>query len=199
MKKVIIIIILLVGIFLTSSIKHFNISKIEEFENNEIVNMVNEDEGNEIVLEETKIEEVTKEPITTKEQKKTSITTTSNNKNTTTSTTKKQEPTKQVKEEKNNTTNTTSQKVVTEVKKENSWDKLGMTENEYYNEPLFKWEHVDFPVTKYGNEAEATKACINYGDSYPDYLDGKVLYHCSTVSSASGKYLGEMFHTENLN
>lgn len=81
---------------------------------------------------------------------------------------------------------------------ENIWDKLGMTEYQYYNEPMYSWEHVDFSVNTYGSESAARNACLNYGDNYQPYLNGEVLYHCTTVNSASGKYLGEMFHTEEL-
>lgn len=79
------------------------------------------------------------------------------------------------------------------------WTAWGKTKDEYYNKPLYSWEHVDFSVEKYGSESACQQACINYGDNYGPYLNGEVLYNCSTVNSASGKYLGEMFHTEKLN
>ena len=76
------------------------------------------------------------------------------------------------------------------VKANNPWDILGITEDQYYNKPLYSWEHVDFSTYE---------ECANYGESYKPYLNGEELYHCSTVSSASGKNLGWMFHTEKLN
>lgn len=78
------------------------------------------------------------------------------------------------------------------------WEKLGMTEYQYYNEPMYSYEKVDFSIDKYGSESLATKACIDYGNNYEPYLNGEVAYHCTTVSTASGKILGVWFHTENL-
>lgn len=76
------------------------------------------------------------------------------------------------------------------VKANNPWDILGITEDQYYNKPLYSWERVDFSTYE---------ECANYGESYKPYLNGEELYHCSTVSSASGKNLGWMFYTEKLN
>ncbi len=79
---------------------------------------------------------------------------------------------------------------VIEAKKEEVWDKLGMTKDEYYNKPMFSWERVDFKTM---NE------CLSYGDNYEPYLNGEVLYNCRDVLSASGKHLGVMFDTEKTN
>ena len=79
------------------------------------------------------------------------------------------------------------------------WEQLGMTESHYYNEPMYNWERVDFSASKYGTEANTKKACLEYGDKYEPYLNGEVSFNCSTVTSTSGKYLGEMFYTEKIN
>ncbi len=86
-----------------------------------------------------------------------------------------------------------------EPKKKTPWEALGVSEYHYYNEPMYSWERVDFPVSKYGSEANCRKACAEYGDNYEPYLNGEVLYSCSIVTSLSGKYLGEYFSTEKLN
>ena len=86
-----------------------------------------------------------------------------------------------------------------EPKKKTPWEVLGVSEYHYYNEPMYSWERVDFPVSKYGSEANCRKACAEYGDNYEPYLNGEVLYSCSIVTSLSGKYLGEYFSTEKLN
>ena len=108
----------------------------------------------------------------------------------------KEENKKEVKEDKgeNNTPTTTE-----ETKKQTPWEALGVSEYHYYNEPMYSWERVDFPVSKYGSEANCRKACAEYGDNYEPYLNGEVLYSCSIVTSLSGKYLGEYFSTEKLN
>lgn len=93
--------------------------------------------------------------------------------------------------------NAQSEKIQEQPKKE-IWEQLGMTKEQYFNQPMYNWEHVDFAVEQFGDESKAKQACLNYGDNYQPYLNGEVSYNCSTVTSASGKYLGEMFYTEKL-
>ncbi len=110
----------------------------------------------------------------------------------------KSEPeSKQEVKETNNEDNTSVNKE--EPKKQTPWEALGVSEYHYYNEPMYSWERVDFPVSKYGSEANCRKACAEYGDNYEPYKNGEVLYSCSIVTSLSGKYLGEYFSTEKLN
>ena len=67
-----------------------------------------------------------------------------------------------------------------------AWEELGMTEDEYYNKPAWSWAKVDFPVEKYGSEEACFNACIKYGE------ESEMGFSCSTINSASGRYLGEM-------
>lgn len=86
-----------------------------------------------------------------------------------------------------------------ELKKENVeevWDKLGISEYEYYNTPQWKWQKIDFKLN--GNDANSCNSsedcrnkCISYGDNYILKKGGG--YRCSEVLSYSGKYLGEYF------
>lgn len=110
---------------------------------------------------------------------------------------KSESESKQEVKETNNEDNTSVNKE--EPKKQTPWEALGVSEYHYYNEPMYSWERVDFPVSKYGSEANCRKACAEYGDNYEPYLNGEVLYSCSIVTSLSGKYLGEYFSTEKLN
>lgn len=119
-------------------------------------------------------------------------------KETSSQTVSKSEPeSKQEVKETNNEDNTSVNKE--EPKKQTPWEALGVSEYHYYNEPMYSWERVDFPVSKYGSEANCRKACAEYGDNYEPYKNGEVLYSCSIVTSLSGKYLGEYFSTEKLN
>lgn len=102
-------------------------------------------------------------------------------------------------ESNNNTNNDVVEQPKEEPKKQTPWEALGVSEYHYYNEPMYSWERVDFPVSKYGSEANCRKACAEYGDHYEPYLNGEVSYSCSIVTSLSGKYLGEFFSTEKLN
>ena len=134
---------------------------------------------------ETKTEKIESNKNTTQSNsQKTTTTTSSNNKT---------EQSNSSATTNSNTTTTTEQ-----PKPKPIWEQLGMTEDQYYNKPMYNWEHVDFSVEKYGSEKAATDACLKYGDNYEPYLNGEVSYNCSTVTSASGKYLGEMFYTEKL-
>ena len=76
------------------------------------------------------------------------------------------------------------------VKQSGPWEAWGMTEDQYYNQPMHSWERVDF---------YSMNECLNYGDNYAPYLNGEVLYNCREITSASGKFLGVMFDTEKLN
>ena len=119
-------------------------------------------------------------------------------KKTSSQTVSKSEPeSKQEVKETNNEDNTSVNKE--EPKKQTPWEALEVSEYHYYNEPMYSWERVDFPVSKYGSEANCRKACAEYGDNYEPYKNGEVLYSCSIVTSLSGKYLGEYFSTEKLN
>lgn len=74
-----------------------------------------------------------------------------------------------------------------EEKKEiTAWEELGMSEDDYYNKPAWSWARVDFPVEKYGSEEACFNACIKYGE------ESEMGFSCSTINSASGRYLGEM-------
>lgn len=52
------------------------------------------------------------------------------------------------------------------------WEKLGMSEYDYYNNPMYNWERIDF---------KSMNECLVYGDNYKPYLDGEVLYNCHDV------------------
>lgn len=52
--------------------------------------------------------------------------------------------------------------------------------------PAWNWARVDFPVEKYGSEEACFNACIKYGE------ESEMGFSCSTINSASGRYLGEM-------
>lgn len=94
-------------------------------------------------------------------------------------------------EEEKISTKTVEKSVIKEPKQEEqkemtAWEELGMTEDEYYNKPAWSWARVDFPVEKYGSEEACFNACIKYGE------ESEMGFSCSTINSASGRYLGEM-------
>lgn len=154
------------------------------------------DSEDKIIVEE-KTEEIRKDTNKT-------VTNKSNNSNTSTEKNNTNNNVQSNTNQKNKNTvsnNQQSQEVSKPVEpvKKPIWEQLGMTENHYYNEPMYSWERVDFASSKYGSETITKKACLEYGDKYEPYLNGEVSFNCSTVTSTSGKYLGEMFYTEKIN
>lgn len=82
--------------------------------------------------------------------------------------------------------NAISQPKQEETKEINVWEELGMSEDEYYNKPMWKWAKIDFSIEEYGSEDACFNACIKYGESTG------MGFSCSTINSPSGRYLGEM-------
>lgn len=67
--------------------------------------------------------------------------------------------------------------------KKEKWEELGMTKDQYYNEPLHKWETIDF---------KTIEDCDRYASE--NIIDK--FYTCRDVLSASGKLLGVMLDVE---
>lgn len=90
------------------------------------------------------------------------------------------------------TTNSNSNSSV-EVK---PWERLGISEYDYYNKPAWSWQNVDFVLNGSGENAcssreDCRRKCQEYGDNYLSDHSGS--YNCDTVNSYSGNYLGEDF------
>lgn len=84
------------------------------------------------------------------------------------------------------TNNVVNQPKQEEKQEMTAWQELGISEEEYYNEPMWKWAKVDFSIEEYGSEENCFKACVDYGESTG------MGYSCSIINSYSGRYLGEM-------
>lgn len=54
------------------------------------------------------------------------------------------------------------------------WEKLGLTEDQYKNQPMYSWEKVDF---------KTREECINYGNTHAPFSTGEGGYECSEVTS----------------
>lgn len=104
---------------------------------------------------------------------------------------KKEQVKKETTSQNNNAAISTSKNdPIVDAKKQEIWEVLGMTKDQYYNQPMYSWERVDF---------DSYEECTEHGDSYPPAVNGEVSYICRDVKSPSGKYLGTMFDTEKLN
>ena len=177
-----------------------NVINIEEEKENEIISESIDDNTSGVEDDSSSIHNSNKNDMESDNASNSNVIKETKKKETKTSTqnvTKSKEENKTEVKENNNEENTSVNKE--EPKKQTPWEALGVSEYHYYNEPMYSWERVDFPVSKYGSEANCRKACAEYGDNYEPYLNGEVLYSCSIVTSLSGKYLGEYFSTEKLN
>ena len=189
-KKIIvstILIVLLVGILGIGYLKINNPK--EETINTEITKNISkedkEESTDEIIVDE-KIEEIETPKNNNKDEEK--------------NTTPKKEEKKEQKsssESKNNTaitsTDTNKQnnnevKEATQPKKETEWEKLGISEYDYYHKPMWSWARVDYKVEDYGSLEKAHQACIDAGNKIEDSIS----FSCTNINSYSGDYLGDM-------
>lgn len=133
--------------------------------NNKEVKTEDEKVKNEVIKESVKPEE--------KKKKENSI---NNNSNT------------EVKEEEKVQNNTKDE--TNEIQK--AWDELGITEDEYYNKPMWSWARIDYSINEYKTYEKTREACMKKGEEL--FQEGYG-YSCTSINSYSGKYLGEMLKT----
>lgn len=89
-------------------------------------------------------------------------------------------------------TETPTPKVEEEKPKEpTAWERLGISEYDYYNKPMWSWARVDYSIKTYGSQANARAKCIEDGEA------SQKAYACDSINSYSGDYLGEMLNIEN--
>ncbi|MCI8445964.1 MAG: hypothetical protein HFH31_00560 [Bacilli bacterium] len=103
---------------------------------------------------------------------------------------KQEEQTSQ--EKKNEIISTIPETVVPQPKQPTEWEKLGISEYDYYNSPEIFWKTVDFDINKYGNKDAAATACYNAGANYTGLENYR--FRCDETYSHSNKFLG--YHIE---
>ncbi len=92
----------------------------------------------------------------------------------------------------NTTTKPTEQNTPPKTEEPKIWEQMGITEDEYNNSPMLKWQkvtHSSFSACQLAGE-EATKIKVDKttGKSYQDYSQ----FWCYEVNSYSGRTLGYM-------
>ena len=152
-------------------------------------------EENQTSTKEVESKDSNDDKTTSKEtMKENSNPTTSNNNSTSknNSTTSSSSTTNSNNIEKKDTT-TPAQEV---PKQPTAWEQLGISEYDYYNSPMLKWQkvtHSDFDsCDASGKEAIKVKINPETGESYQDYTS----YWCYGVNSYSGRSLGVMLDLE---
>ena len=68
-----------------------------------------------------------------------------------------------------NTNNSVKQEEKSVVVQKQPWEELGLTEDQYKNQPMYSWEEVDF---------KTKDECMNYGNEHAEYG-----FECSEVTS----------------
>lgn len=99
---------------------------------------------------------------------------------------------KTVKQEQTNT-QTNTQEPKKEVSKEQpkpetEWEKLGISEYDYYHKPMWSWARVDYSIEDYKTFEQTHQACIDAGNNMEDIIS----FSCTNINSYSGAYLGDM-------
>lgn len=120
----------------------------------------------------------------TKKENKVEINDNNKNSNSSNNSTTPEEKVENNTTNKNDNTNTTSK----------IWEELGMSEDDYYNKPIWNWatkthSNLDSCIAD-GEKAKQEELNKNSGKA--------VLYNCYHLYSHSGKYLGEMLEIEYL-
>lgn len=69
------------------------------------------------------------------------------------------------------------------------WELLGLTEDQYYNSPMWSWARLDYSIDDYGSHEETQKACRQESMRL---LEEDISSGCTEINSYSGRYLGEM-------
>lgn len=75
-----------------------------------------------------------------------------------------------------------------EPKVQTEWEKLGISEYDYYHSPMWSWARVDYRIEDYGTFEQTHQACIDAGNSLEDIIS----FSCTNINSYSGAYLGDM-------
>lgn len=109
----------------------------------------------------------------------------------------KQETTTKVETNKNddkvvNNESSSSNEIVEEKKELTEWEKLGITEYEYYNTSDIAWKTLDFSVKEYGSMESAFAACRYAGENYTGMENYR--FRCDDVKNYAGYFIG--YHIE---
>lgn len=86
------------------------------------------------------------------------------------------------------TKTSTPEVIIPQPKQLTEWEKLGISEYDYYNSPDNPLMTVDFDVNKLGSMEETKNACYNAGANYTGLENYR--FRCYETYSYSGKFLG---------
>lgn len=160
-----------------NSLNDVSTSKKQELIDEEIINSIIDQETKE---DNPKVENT--QPVQNQETPKKEVK--SNNSNTT----PKVNTENKVESKQQNSTN--NDKVQTQPKQNTPWEDLGISENDYYNKPMWgSWANITYKIENYSSRSETELACQT--ESQRLFDEEKKASSCTPMNSYSGRYLGE--------
>ena len=129
--------------------------------------VIQKEETKEESKEETKVKEEQKEKSVSKNE--TVKTNPNKNSESSKSTPKSNTPSNQNNNGTGNSNNSVKHEEKPAVVQKQPWEELGLTEDQYKNQPMYSWEEVDF---------KTKDECMNYGNEHAEYG-----FECSEVTS----------------
>lgn len=137
------------------------------------------------VIEEKKMEE---EPIKEESQKNTSNINSSTPKQSQSNTNNNVNQNKLNKNQQTSENNSVSSNAPANNVKQ-PWEELGISENDYYNKPMWSYATITFKVDDYSSREATENACKE--ESMRLFNEEQKASACTSVNSYSGRYLGE--------
>lgn len=172
--------------------------KIENKENEKVEDLKVEEKEDESATEENKTEVSNTSKEKEKKETASQSTTNTNDNNSRVSQEQTTNTNQSVKSETNSNNNTQQQTNVIQnttpapVHEQTEWEKLGISEYDYYNSPMWSWARVDYKVSEYGSYESAHQNCINAGLDKQENDENLISFSCTQINSYSGNTLGDM-------
>ena len=174
------------------NIEQINKEQIHEIKENKIEKEVTENESNNEPITNNKQDNNKTSGISSDSTSITNNDDKKSNTNINSNVVKEKEVKNNSKQVKNNSTQVENSST-SKVEKQTPWDELGITENDYYNKPMWSWARIDYSIKEYKTQELAQKACIEDGNNM---LDEILSFSCTSINSYSGDYLGEMLRVK---
>ena len=174
------------------NIKQINKEQIHEIKENKIEKEVTENESNNEPITNNKQDNNNTSGISSDSTSITNNDDKKSNTNINSNVVKEKEVEKNSKQVKNNSTQVENSST-SKVEKQTPWDELGITENDYYNKPMWSWARIDYSIKEYKTQELAQQKCIEDGNNM---LDEILSFSCTSINSYSGDYLGEMLRVK---
>ena len=173
--------------------------KIDNKEKEKVEDLKVEEKGDESATEENKTEVSNTSKEKEKKETTSQSTTNTNDNNSRVSQEQTTNTNQSVKSETNSNNNNTQQQTNViqnttpePVHEQTEWEKLGISEYDYYNSPMWSWARVDYKVSEYGSYESAHQSCINAGLDKQEKDENLISFSCTQINSYSGNTLGDM-------